>query len=111
MAASGAAGWGVGDLCLCGGGGFDWELPGELLRASGYCCFSGEDRGSLRFSVLGRGDGGAVYWLLVADEGEDEHCVGDGGVGGLRAGHDLDPDAWSHGDVGDSCGGVVQFGD
>src|SRR5207245_4822303 len=64
-----------------------------------------------RFDVLGRGDGGAVYRLVAADEAEDEHGVGDGGAGGLRAGRDLDPDAWAHGDVGDSCGGAVQLGD
>src|SRR5580704_9863918 len=111
MAASGVAGWGVGDLCLCGGGGFDWQLPGELFWAAGYCCFSGEDRGSLRFAVLGWGDGGAVHRVVAADEGEDEHGAGDGGVGGLRTGHDLDRDGWAHRDVGDSCGGVVQLGD
>ncbi len=39
MEASGAAGGGVGDLCVCGGGGFDWKLPGELLWAAGYSAF------------------------------------------------------------------------
>ena len=68
MAASGVAGWGVGDLCLCGGGGFDWQLPGELLRASGYCCVSGEDGGSKYVSLYW---GGAMVgrfigsWLLT----------------------------------------------
>src|SRR5258705_11474873 len=111
MAPSGAAGWGAGDLCLCGSGGFDWELPGELLWASRYCCVSGEDRGSIRFDVLGWGDGGPVYRLMAADEGEDKHCLGERGAGGLRVGRDLDGDAWAHGDVGDSCGWAVQLGD
>src|SRR5260370_6396372 len=103
MAASGVAGRGVGDLCICWGGGFDWQLPGELLRASGYCCVSGEDRGSICFDVLGRGDGGAVYRLGGAEESGDEQRVGGRGAGGFRGGRGLGTYALGHGDVGESC--------
>ena len=60
-------------------------------------------------ALLGRGDGGAVYRLVAADEGQDEHGVGDGWSGGLRAGGDVDPDAWAHGHVGDFGGGTIQL--
>ena len=74
-------------------------------------CVYGEDGGEVCFAVLGRGDGGAVYRLVAADEVQDEHGAGDGGGGGLRVGGDVDPDAWAYGDVGDSGCGAVQLGD
>ena len=80
MEASGAAGGGAGDLCVCGGGGFDWELPGELLWAAGYCGVFGEDGGEVCFAVLGRGDGGAVYRLVAADEGRTSTVLGTAAV-------------------------------
>ena len=78
---------------------------------AGDCALHGEDGGEVCFAVLGRGDGGAVYRLVAADEAEDEHGAGFGCCGGGRAGGDVDPDAWAHGDVGDYCGRAVQLGD
>src|ERR1700757_1903881 len=111
MAASCAAGWSVGDLSICWGGGFDWELPGELLWDAGDCCVSGEGGGAVCVAVLGWRDGGAVYRVVAVDEVSHEHGAGDRGGGGGFAGDYVDPDAWAYGDVGDSCSGAVQFGD
>ncbi len=73
--------------------------------------FLREDGGEVCVAVLGRSDGGAVYRIVAADEVPDERGAGDCGCDCVRAGGDIDPDAWAHGDVGDHCGGTVQLGD